>query len=163
MFKNNNSPTNKKKIYYEENYKQPKKKTNRISIEKPLFFDSSNIKENDINLCNKNNQRNINVKDIKNLKINYNTKKYKNFTQPTIIRKKPNINISSINEIDSIKEFGLLDDFLNELEENDNNKEKENGPMTNELNKMFEKSEYLNYCHPSRTQQSFNSNQWDDF
>ena len=169
MFKNNYSPNNKKIIYCEENYKPPKKKRNRISLGKPLFFDSSNIKENDINIIDKKKQRYLNVKEKNNLKKNYGMndysegKTYKNYTQPANIRNKININISSINEIDSIKGFGLLDDFINELEDNDNNKKKENNPMTKELNKLFERKGYLSYFHPSRTQQTVNSNLWDDF
>ena len=169
MFKNNYSPNNKKIIYCEENYKPPKKKRNRISLGKPLFFDSSNIKENDININDKKNQRYLNVKEKNNFKKNYRMndnsegKIYKNYTQPANIRNKTNINITSINEIDSIKGFGLLDDFINELEDNDNYQKKENNPMTKELNKLFERKGYLSYFHPSRTQQTVNSNIWDDF
>ena len=39
----------------------------------------------------------------------------------------------------------------------------ENKPMTNELNKLFERNGYSTYFHPSRTQQSVNSKIWDDF
>jgi len=176
MFKNNYSPKNNKIIYYEDNHKLLKKRKNRISIGKILIFDSSSIKENDPNYTNKKNQRNINVKDNHNLnksnEIYDSSNKiiYKNYTQPVINRNNNKINITSINEIDSIKEFGLLNDFFNELEDNENNNDKENNymknenkPMTNELNKLFERNGYSTYFHPSRTQQSVNSKIWDDF
>ena len=169
MFKNNYSPKTNKIIYYEDNHKLLKKRKNRISIGKILIFDSSSIKENDLNYTNKKNQRNINVKDNHNLnksnEIYDSSNKiiYKNYTQPVINRNNNKINITSINEIDSIKEFGLLNDFFNELEDNENNNDKENNymknenkPMTNELNKLFERNGYSTYFHPSRTQQSVN-------
>ena len=62
MFKNNYSPKTNKIIYYEDNHKLLKKRKNRISIGKILIFDSSSIKENDLNYTNKKNQRNIKVK-----------------------------------------------------------------------------------------------------
>ena len=132
MFKNNYSPKTNKIIYYEDNHKLLKKRKNRISIGKILIFDSSSIKENDLNYTNKKNQRNINVKDNHNLnksnEIYDSSNKiiYKNYTQPVINRNNNKINITSINEIDSIKEFGLLNDFFNELEDNENNNDKEN-------------------------------------
>lgn len=52
MHKYNYSPINKNIKNYNENSKHSKKKKSRISIRKPLAFNSSNIKENDINLIN---------------------------------------------------------------------------------------------------------------
>ena len=160
MHKYNYSPINKKIKYYNENSKLFKKKKNRISIRKPLVFDSSNIKENDINFINIDNIR------INNFKTNNNHSKIicKNNTQPTNFKNNNDKKIKSINEIDSIKEFGILDDFLNELEDNETIiKKKEEKPLVKDLKKLFKRNGYFEYFHISRTQQNNNSKIWNDF
>lgn len=162
MSKNNYSPTNKKIYHNNEKPKLLKKRRTKLSLGKKIIFDSSNYKENDINYNNINNIKINNVKNNNEIKNNKDEMICKNNTQPTFIKK--NNNISSINEIHKIKEFGILNDFLDELEDNETIiKKEDDNSMTKELKKMFKRDGYFTFFHYSRTQDNINSNIWNDF
>ena len=172
MFQSTFSPLNKRIKYHEGSSKILNKRRSRISIGKELIFNSPDYKENDINIGNSNDILNINVKN-KKLKKSYGLdlegdkmkKMKKNNSMPVVVKKKFNSNIASIKEVDSNKEFGILDDFLKNLEEKKTNmkKKEEDKPMEKELNKLFSRNGYKTYFHLSRTQQNINSNIWNDF
>ena len=122
---------------------------NRISIGKSINFNSSNFKENNLNICNKNKKiMELDYDIIKNIP--------KSNTQPLKIQNNyNNNNISSIKEIDTIQNFGLLDDFLKKLDKEET-KIKKNDKKLKE-NKFdenaFQKENFL-YFHLSRTQEN---------
>lgn len=155
MFNKNESSSNKEILYDEQNPKSLKKKINKFSIERRLVFDSLNIKEKDnihnqIKIKDNNNKlrKVFEMDDFNNNIIS------KNYTQPEIIRNN-NKCIASIREIDSVKEFGLLDDFFHKLE-NEETKISSKKDISKENVKkediFEEKKEYFPYFHLSRTQ-----------
>ena len=159
MINKNNSSSIKEILFYEDNEKYLKKKRNKISIGRHLVFNSTNIKEKD-NINNPikikaTNNKLKNIFEMDDLNDNINPK---NYTQPEIIRNN-NKCIISIREIDSIKEFGLLDDFFQKLENEETKiKKKEDISQENEKKEDLgeEKKEYFPYFHLSRTQEYFN-------
>ena len=145
------SPEKKKINYYEQNPKLLKKEKQRQSL------GHHQINAYDENINNENMK--LNFQD--NIKIN-----------PGILDLQSNFSVSqpiNMNNIpnDNFCMNNILDDFLNELENEENEKNKnyydEERPITNELKGLFERSKYHAYFKTSRTQNSQFSNVWDDF
>ncbi len=144
----NFSPVKKKINYYEQNPKLFKKNRIRPSL------NGNPINEN----CNINNA-NVQIDFNDNIEFNDRILDMQNnicISQP--------INPSNIKINDNVK-FNILDDFLNELENEDNrmdyfiNKDK---PMSSELKELFTRNKYTTYFQTSRTQNP-HINAWDDF
>ena len=79
-------------------------------------------------------------------------------SQPNNYNNIPNNNCFSLNNV--------LDDFLNELDEEEQNKKGFNSKgisMASELNGVFERNKYSTYFQTSRTQNPQISNIWYDF
>ena len=121
---------------------------NRISIGKSINFDSSDFKENNLNICNKNKKMFEIDNDIR-------TNIPKSNTQPLKIQNNYYNNISSIKEIDRITNFGILDDFLKGLDKEETKiKKNEKKLKENKLEEnIFHKDNFL-YFHLSRTQEN---------
>ena len=135
------SPEKKRINYYEENPKLVKKERKRQSL---------------VNNKNIENRENF---DEQNIKIN--------FEENMNINPNINLNIFDINNNFSINN-NILDDFLNEIEneENEKNKiniEKSQNSIESELKGLFQRSKYNVYFQTSRTQNQQFSNIWDDF
>ena len=148
----NLSPEKKKINYYEQNPKLLKREKHRQSLgnHKIDIYDE-NINEENIKLNFKENTAiNPGIFDIQN---NF------SISQPVnIANNNPNLNMNNI-----------LDDFLNELENEENEKNtnyydnNDKQPITNELKGLFERNKYNAYFKTSRTQNNQFSNIWDDF
>ena len=149
------SPEKKKINYYEENPKLVKKEKKRESLD--------NNKKNEF-------QENINNQNnVLNFEENINNK-------PGIVNSTNNCCISQpINnnnlQNDNDNKFcinNILDDFLNELEEEEKDKNQNclynnGGPIADELKGAFKRNKYNTYFQTSRTQNNQFSNMWDDF
>ena len=149
----NFSPEKKKINYYEENPKLIKKAKKRQSL-----VNTKNIEHNE-NI----NEHNIKLDFDENMQINQNIFSFQNnnsISQPININNVPNNNFNINNNI--------LDDFLQELEDEENEKnkncfDKNDKPIENELKGLFERRKYNAYFQTSRTQKDQCSNIWDDF
>ena len=121
------SPKTKTIKPYKENQKRfQSRKSKEELIGKQLIFDTTNMKENN-NIINNNN-------DLKG----------KNYTQPLYI----NNNIS-LKKKECKPEFGILNDFLIELENDDSyKKEKDDNKIQNSNNK----DRRINYLYMPKTQ-----------
>jgi len=142
----NLSPKNKKINYYEENPKLFKKGRPRVSLER-IPINDENINDN----------TNIRLNFDDNIKLNQemlNLQSNASVSQPINY----NNNSLSLNNV--------LDDFLNELNEEEQDKKGYNSKsisMASELNGLFERNKYSTYFQTSRTQNPQISNVWDDF
>ena len=149
----NFSPEKKKINYHEENPKLVKKEKKRQSLGVTKNIDH---KENI-------NEHNIKLNFDENMIINKNIFSFQNnncVSQPINQNNIPNNNFNINNNI--------LDDFLNELENEENEKNKNyfnnnDKPIENELKGLFERRKYNAYFQTSRTQNNQFSNIWDDF
>ena len=66
--------------------------------------------------------------------------------------------------INNEKQFGIIDDLLNELNEDHNVKVMNDGkPMTNELNRLFQRNNYSTYFKDQKGQDFLKENFWNDF
>ena len=147
----NLSPKNKKINYYEENPKLFKKGRPRASLERISILNDENLNDN----------TNIRLNFDDNIKLN-----------PGVLTMQGNLSVSQPNNYNNIPNnncFSLnnvLDDFLNELDEEEQNKKGFNSKgtsMASELNGLFERNKYSTYFQTSRTQNPQISNVWDDF
>ena len=151
------SPEKKRINYYEENPKLVKKERKRQSlannknIENRENVDEQNIKLNFEDNININPNINLNIFDLNN---NFSISQPMNQNN----LQKENFSINNNN----------LDDFLKEIEneeneKNKNNFEKSQNSIENELKGLFQRSKYNVYFQTSRTQNQQFSNIWDDF
>ena len=149
----NFSPEKKKINYHEENPKLVKKEKKRQSLGVTKNIDH---KENI-------NEHNIKLNFDENMIINKNIFSFQNnncISQPINVNNVPN-NSFNINN-------NILDDFLEELENEEKEKNKINfdkndKPIENELKGLFERRKYNAYFQTSRTQNQQFSNIWNDF
>ena len=66
--------------------------------------------------------------------------------------------------INNEKQFGIIDDLLNELNEEHKIKINNDGkPMANELNKLFQRNDYSTYFKDTKGQDFLKENFWNDF
>ena len=147
----NLSPKNKKINYYEENPKLFKKGRPRTSLERIPILNDENVNDN----------TNIRLNFDENIKLNQgelNMQSNSSVSQPINYNNIPNNNRFSLNNV--------LDDFLNELDEEEQNKNGLNNKgisMASELNGLFERNKYSAYFQTSKTQNPQFSNVWEDF
>jgi hypothetical protein len=147
----NLSPKNKKINYYEENPKLFKKGRPRASLERISILNDENLNDN----------TNIRLNFDDNIILNPDVLTMpgnSSVSQPNNYNNIPNNNCFSLNNV--------LDDFLNELDEEEQNKKGFNSKgisMASELNGLFERNKYSTYFQTSRTQNPQISNIWDDF
>ena len=149
------SPEKRKINYYEENPKAVKKERQRQSFQNNKIAHKENIDE-----------QNIKINFEENIKINPGILNLQNnnycISQPIDPNNMQN-NISN-----NFCMNNILDDFLNELEEEEKVKSqnfmnKNEGSIGDELKGMFKRNKYNAYFQISRTQNQQFSNIWDDF
>ena len=146
------SPEKKKINYYEENPKLVKREKKRESFNnnKILIDSRENINEENIKI---NFDENMNIKtELLNFDNNF------SISQPINPNNIQNNNFSMNNNI--------LDDFLNEIENEEKEKNylgKKDISIGEELKGSFQRNKYNNYFQTSRTQYNQFSNIWDDF
>ena len=156
MIKHNNyelSPEKRKINYYEENPKILKKERKRQTLD--------NLKK--IELKENINNRNIKLdfEDYINDNINQGILNLQNnfsISQPL----DPNNQLNNNNEIFS---NNIFDDFLNEMENEENGKNinKKGTSIADDFKGSFQRDKYNAYFHTSRTQNQEFSNFWNDF
>ena len=151
------SPEKRKINYYEENPKAIKKERQRQSLENnKIIAHKENIDE-----------QNIKINFDENIKINPGILNLQNnnfcISQPIDPNSLQN-NISN-----NFCMNNILDDFLNELEDEEKGKSqnffnnKNEGSIGDELKGLFKRNKYNAYFQTSRTQNQQFSNIWDDF
>ena len=149
------SPEKRKINYYEENPKAVKKERQRQSFENNKIAHKENIDE-----------QNIKINFDENIKINPGILNLQNnnfcVSQPSDQNNMQN-NIGN-----NFCMNNILDDFLNELEDEEKVKSqnfmnKNECSIGDELKGMFKRNKYNAYFQTSRTQNQQFSNIWDDF
>ena len=151
------SPEKRKINYYEENPKAVKKERQRQSLgNKKIIEHKENIDD-----------QNIKINFDENIIINPDNLDLQNnnfsISQPI----DPNTGSNNINN-NNFCMNNILDDFLNELEDEENSKNKiflnkNESSIAEELKGQFKRNKYNVYFQTSRTQNQQFSNIWDDF
>ena len=150
------SPEKRKINYHEENPKVVKKERQRQSLENNKIAHKENIDE-----------QNIKINFDENIKINPGILNLQNnnycVSQPLDPKDLQNNHIS-----DNFCMNNILDDFLDELEDEEKTKSqnfmnKNEGSIGDELKGLFKRNKYNAYFQTSRTQNQQFSNIWDDF